>query len=302
MRFFVDPQKGADMKKLLLLAIILGCIGMSAGSAFALSDGSSPNVDMPEAPGLCNFETEWGNCSLIGTAGVRMMKLNLEEVDGQDAQLEGSELIAGLGLRICDRFEPYVRLGISDLEIKWGEAEGEDDYSVEVDGDLGILAGGGLKVELYKCRMTSLSTFRWNAEGQLLYMNAPVGDQEITASDTGASSYLSAADFYTYQGRVATTIGFDFSLGNLAEEWEEGEVRMPPMHIIPYAGVVFSQSWTTAKFSLDDVSYGQDNINQKYNVNLITGLDIVAPKYVTLNVEAEWFRDESISGGLNVKF
>ena len=33
-----------------------------------------------------------------------------------------------------------------------------------------------------------------------------------------------------------------------------------------------------------------------------TGLDIVAPKYVLVNIEAELFNDRSVSGGVNVKF
>jgi hypothetical protein len=280
------------MKKTLIYGLLINVfILFLSNTLYALGDGSSCSTDMPASSGLANFQEEWKGNSLIFTVGTEYVdKKHFKEDDGAVGGLmSGTWYLVGLGYRIADTFEPYIRIGFSDLEMKWGQNYND----VKIEGDMDFAIGGGMKVLAYKTRLTTLAQLKVNVDGQVRYTDP---SHDVTFG--GATRSVSAADFWLFEGRAAATAGIEISLKKLSPDEED----IIDISLVPYVGMVYTNSLMTAEFDDGGTHYGYGKTQQKYQLNMITGLDIVAPKYVTFNAEAEWFNDRSYSGGVNIKF
>lgn len=283
------------MKKILLCLSILS-ISIFSGTAllYALGDGSSCSTDMPAASGLADFQKETGN-SLIATVGYeKVIEKPLDDYnEAVSAKIEGDWYLLGLGYRIGDRFEPYLRVGASEMDISWTERNS----LIEIKGETDLALGAGLKILAYKAKLTNFAQLKLNLDGQIRYTE-PEFD---TVTIAGVSRSVSAREFKIIEGRGAATIGFEISLKKILGDdiYEEEEIDF---YLTPYAGVLYSDSKVSAEFEYSGSLYDLSETEDKEKLHLITGVDISAPKYVVLNVEAQIFDGESVSGGATVKF
>ena len=280
------------MKRIILFSCII--IVFSAQIAYALGDGSSCSTDMPAASGIVDFQAERG-ASLIATAGFEnIIEKPLKGDDVISVNLEGNWYLVGLGYRIANRFEPYLRVGVSEMNVSWTE----NNNLIEVTGEKDFAIGGGLKILVHKMKLTNLLQLKLNLDGQMRYTQPNI--REITIA--GASSRnISAKEFRIIDARAAATIGLEISLKKILGEdiFEEGETDF---YLVPYVGILYSDSLVRTEFKDSETQYSITESRDKDKFDLIAGIDIVTPKYVLLNLEAQFFDGESISGGASVKF
>jgi len=271
-------------------------IALGAAPLHALGDGSSPHVDMPFSSGISNFQDETQGESFIITFGYEHM-IKRQIANGDQAvsgELDGGFYLLGLGYRIANQFEPYVRVGVSDVKATWSERFQD---VIELDGSTDLAAAVGLKMLAYQARLTSRSRLKIGLDGQIRYTNPSIDSLSVD----GASRSVSAADLKIFEGRAALTVGVELALKNLLE-FDDEEIEELDYYLIPYIGAVYSDAIVTAEYDDNGTLYGYNDQRYEYHFNMLTGLDLVAPNYVTLNVEAELFNDKSVSGGLSLKF
>jgi len=271
-------------------------LALCATPLYALGDGSSPHIDMPSTSGISNFQEETDGNSFVITFGYE--HLFKKQIDNGDqavsGEIDGGYFLLGLGYRIANQFEPYLRIGVSDLKATWSERFQD---VIELDGKTDLAVGAGIKMLAYQARLTSLSRFKVGLDGQVRYTNPSIDSVVVD----GVSRNVSAEDLQIFEGRVALTAGIEISLKRLLE-FDDEDIGELDYYLIPYVGAVYSDGFVTAEYDDNGVQYGYSDHSYEYNLNMLAGLDLVAPDYITLNIETELFNDKSISGGMSLKF
>jgi hypothetical protein len=290
------------MKKVIVLFFCIAVFAFGAsGITYALGDGSSSSPDLPLSPGLLDFQKETGG-SLVATLGIEgVIKRPLKNGDSSVAiKLDGGQGLLGIGYRMYNRVQPYFLIGVSDMDIDWTQYGSK----IEADGDPNLVFGGGIKLLMYRTKLTSLADLKLNLDGQMRYTSTTFDTVKIA----GTTRSVSAEEFKIFEGRIAATVGFQISLKKVAEFddedlYEEDQPQGEPAYLVPYAGLVFVDSEVRAEF--DDgmgTFYSIGKADDKDNLHMIAGLDLIAPQYAAFNVEAQLFNGESVSGGVTIKF
>jgi len=285
------------MRKFLLIACRVGFyIIFSAAPLYALGDGTTPHVDMPFGSGIANFESETqGNSFIVSFGYENILKRQIDNTDtAVSGELEGGWALLGLGYRIANQFEPYLRIGVSMIDAKWSENYND---KIELDGSTDLAVGLGLKMLVYQRRITSLSKLKLGLDGQVRYTNPSVDSVKVD----GASRSVSASDLKIFEGRVSATVGVEISLKRLLEFDEELEGDLD-YYLIPYIGAVYSDGLVTADYVDNGTRFGYSDDPYEYKLNMLAGMDLIIPEYLSLNVEGQLFNDKSLSGGLSLKF
>jgi len=283
-------------KVVISLSVASIYILMVCSSLHALGDGSSSNIDLPAASGLVNFQEEKGN-SLTITAGFEnvLKKRLADNKDAGSARIEGTWALVGLGYRIFgDRFEPYIRVGVSEMDLFWNQLNND----IIVDAEPSFATAAGLKILAFRGKLTNFAKLKLNLEGQLRYTKPNI--DIVTVG--GATRSVTAEDFRFIEGRAAATVGFEISLKKFFGDddlFEEDEINY---YLVPYVGVLYTNSLVKSEFNDNGTLYDLNETNEDKNFHLVGGIDLIAPKYVILNLEAQVFDGESISGGATIKF
>ena len=162
--------------------------------------------------------------------------------------------MAKLGMTILNRVEPYVKVGTSNLEVKW--RHGGADMEVEANG---FAWGGGLKANILELRGVRLTI-----------------DGQYRTTDSDVSGI-------TINGKSINDTGPVFKI----DEWQAGlflskkfeiPLKFQSIFLVPYAGVVYSDSNVDVSFK-DPNNTGADyTLFDATNQNLcgvVIGCDIV---------------------------
>ncbi|MBU4342888.1 MAG: hypothetical protein KJ902_00380 [Candidatus Omnitrophica bacterium] len=234
------------MKKWYLFLFLILTILTPRGLAFAATVGNPLDLDLP--PRSAVLREDAVNRALDDSEQMFKIKaaVDLEflfskdldtasEVDG--AEIKGQYLMVKLGVDIFNRFEPYVKIGLSDLEAKWRQ---NDQSDIEMDADMALAWGVGLKGIIYEFENLGL---RITADAQYRITEPDVGDISL-------------------DGRPITDSGPDFKI----KEWQaalvlskklELPLKWQSMYLVTYTGFTVSDSTADLEF-VDTQNPGAD--------------------------------------------
>lgn len=222
------------MRKLYILFIFYIAFFVAKDSCFAATVGNPLDLDVPRTSAVLRQQLidqtldEHEQALKIKTA------LDLEFIfdknlhasyEMQGIELEGQWHMVKLGATIFNRIEPYIKLGTSDLEVRW--KQGTED--IEVDADSGFAWGAGVKGKILE-----LGGIRLTGDIQYRATEADVGD--ISRGNTTVTD--SGADFKIDEWQIALVLSKKFEL----------PLKWQSLYIVPYTGFTFSDSNVDVKF------------------------------------------------------
>ena len=235
------------MKKWCLFLFLILTVLIARGLAFASTVGNPLDLDLP--PRSAALREDAVNRSLDDYEQMFKVKAaaDLEFLFSKDlnttsevkgAEIKGRYFMAKLGVDIFNRFEPYVKFGMSDLEAKWRQ---NNQFDVEVDADMSFAWGIGLKGIIYEFEDLGL-----RITGDIQY--------RMTEPDVSEISY---------DGNIVNDSGPDFKI----EEWQtalvlskkfELPLKWQSMYLVPYTGLTISDSIVDIDFKDSDNNPGAD--------------------------------------------
>lgn len=169
------------------------------------------------------------------------------------AEMKGQWYMLKLGMTILNRVEPYVKVGTSNLEVKWRSGQ---DIEVEADG---FAWGGGLKaniVEAWGVRLT--------IDGQ--YRTTEPDVNTITINNASVNDKGPVFKIDEWQAGLFLSKKFEIPL------------KFQSIFLVPYAGAVYSDSKVDVSFK-DPNNTGADytlyDANNKNLYGAVIGCDIV---------------------------
>ena len=284
------------MKKWCLFLFLILTILTPGGLVFAATVGNPLDLDLP--PRSSALREDAVNGALDDYEQVFKIKTaaDLEflfrkdlgatsEVEG--AEIKGQYLMTKLGVDIYNRFEPYVKFGMSDLEAKWRQNSA---FDIEMDADMAFAWGVGLKGII--CEFENLG-LRITADMQYRVTEPDVGDISI-------------------DGRPITASGPDFKI----EEWQaalvfskkfELPLKWQSIYLVPYTGFTVSDSTVDLEF-VDPMSPGADrsvfDADNSKVFGFLFGCDIMPSLSSSFiyNFEMRLINEVALSLGGAVKF
>lgn len=228
--------------------------------SFAANAGNPLDLDLPQRSAMLRqdiIEETMDECEQI----IKLKaSFDLEFVFDKDlhvmdeltkAEFKGQWYMAKLGMTILNRIEPYIKVGTSDLEVKWKHGAEE----IDVDADNGFAWGGGVKaniLELHGIRLTGYIQYRTTEPD---VKEASVN--RVSAKDNGAKFKI--------------------------EEWQAGlflskkfeiPLKLQSIYAVPYTGVVYADSNVDVSFiniNNPTADYSLFDANNKKCYGLIFG-------------------------------
>ncbi len=147
------------------------------------------------------------------------------------AELKGQWKMLKFGVTLFDRVEPYIKVGTSNLKVKWRQG-GNGSQEVTVDADSGFAWGAGVKGIIWEFEDSGL---RLTGDVQYRTTGPDVGDISLNSSDVTDSG----ADFNIKEWQASIALSKKFEL----------PLRWQNIYIVPYAGIDVSDSTVDVKFN-----------------------------------------------------
>jgi opacity protein-like surface antigen len=282
-------------KRFFVFISLIFIIGYIAKFSYAATIGNSLDLDVPERSAFLRQEVVEGTLDECEQAVKVKASFDMEFVFNKDlhttnelkgAELKGQWFMGKLGLTLFNRVEPYVKIGTSDLEVKWKNGAQE----IEVDADSGFVFGGGVKANI------------WEFENLGIRLT---GDAQYRTTEPDVSAI-------TVNGNSVIDKGPTFKV----DEWQtslllskkfEIPLKLQSIYVVPYTGVTYADSNVDVDFK-DPNSPGTDyslfDANNKKLYGFVLGLDIVPSLGSTFiySLELRLVDEIALSLGATVKF
>lgn len=203
-----------------------------------------------------------------------------------DAELKGQYYMLKISNNFYNIVEPYVKVGTSNLEIKWDQ----NGNNVKVEPSGGFLWGIGAKAKLlgsndYGVKLTLDAQYR-KFKGDI--DTAKLGGSSIT------SRLDETFDIKEWQISLLTSKKIIVPIGR------------NDYYLIPYGGVTFLSSEIDVKFtqSTTGLLYSAYDANDENMVGLVLGCDIMPflLSYYLLNFELRLINETAFTLGGTIKF
>lgn len=284
------------MKKLyffiISIVILMSCV---LKSGFAATVGNTLDLDLPQHSALLRQEIIEGTLDEYEQAVKIKASLDLEFVFNKElntnddltkSELKGQWFMGKLGMTLFNRVEPYVKIGTSNLEVKWNHGGQE----IEVDADSAFALGGGLKAKIWEFENSGI---RLTGDAQYRTTDSDVG--EISVS--GVSVIDKGATFKVDEWQVSL----------LASKKFEIPLKLQSIYAVPYTGITYADSNVDVSFN-NPGSPGADfslfDASNKKLYGFILGCDIVPSLSSSFiyNIELRLVDEVALSLGGTVKF
>ena len=278
------------MKIIRLLAGIFILSLFICANLFAATVGNPSDTKLPYGEGVANLKNTTGSIK-VSFDGESIIERELEGAsDVTSAEMEGEWYLLRFGYPMFeDRFEPYVKLGLSHLEASWTE----NSRFVVIKGDNEIAWGIGGRVLAYEIPEYRI---KFVIDGQ--YRSTEPDIDDVTVNDPTRT--VSASEFKIHEWQVGGIVSMEFPLGS---ERRRGRYYKSDIYsLIPYVGLAYTDCEVEGKFTYEGTSYDIGDAESDNKVILITGCDFVTPANTSLNIEGHFVGETSVSGGATVKF
>ena len=207
------------------------------------------------------------------------------EIEG--AELEGQWYMAKIGATIFNKIEPYIKLGTSNLEVKWKQ---NDAHNLEVESDSGFTWGGGAKLVLWDFDAWGI---RLTADSQYRIADHDVEEmtrEGATVSDSGAIFKIEE-----WQASLALSKKFEVPL------------RWQSIYVVPYTGVSMSDSTVDVSFKESGFAVSEFSLFDASNDDVggfFMGFDIMSSLRSSFiySIEARFLNEIALTFGGTLKF
>jgi hypothetical protein len=247
---------------ILSLMVSICCVTLKYGVCATV--GNSLDLDIPQRSAVLRQEMVANTLDEYEQAVKIKGSFDAEFVFSKDlhvtnelngAELKGQWLTAKLGMTILNRVEPYVKVGTSDLEVKWKHGA----QNIKVDADSGFAWGGGVKANIFEYRGIGLT-------GDYQYRTTDPDVTKITVNGSSINDTGPTFKIDEWQASLLLSKKFEIPL-----KWQN-------IYAVPYTGISYVDSNADVSFK-DPNSPGTDyslfDANNKKLYGLVLGCDIV---------------------------
>lgn len=255
---------------------------------YAAPAGNPSDTKIPYGDGIIKLKDTIGSVK-VSVDAESIIERELEGAsDVTDAELEGEWYLLRFGYPMYeDRFEPYLKIGISHLETSWRE----NGKFVVIKGDNEIAWGLGAKFLAYE--LPQYNNLKFTIDGQ--YLSTEPDMDDVTVNDP--SRTVSAADFKIKEWQISGIVSMEFPLGK-KHRYRKTDIYS----LVPYVGLAYSDSEVTGKFTESGTKYDIGGAENDDKAVLIVGCDLLMPQNASLGAEARLGGGIAVSGGATIKF
>lgn len=254
------------MRKNIALTIFL--LLFFAGTSFALTVGSPADMTVPEAQffskarairdTLDSYEAAVNVKAGFDVEFISKKELQAASADDTNIKMEGQNVNVKFSMNYSDVLEPYVKIGTSNLKVKWEQ----HNQNIVVEAQPGFVLGGGLKAKLWEFASTGI---KLTVDGQYKDTQLGFDKAKIDGSTATAAATDETFNIKEWQISLLASKKFIFPMG------------IQDCYTVPYIGATYSDSDVKVEFTQNGSSllYSTYNASNKNPIGLVIGCDII---------------------------
>jgi len=254
------------MRKNIVIAIILSLFFASA--SFAATVGGQADMSVPEASfflkekaieyAMDSYESDVKMKASFDVEFISKKELHASPADDTNARIEGQNANLKFSMNYSNVLEPYIKIGTSNLRVKWEE----HNQNIQVDAKPGFVLGGGLKAKLWEFVSTGI---KLTMDGQYKDTQLDFDKAKIGGSTSTASATNETFNIKEWQISLLASKKFIFPMG------------IQDCYTVPYMGVTYSDSEVNVEFSQSTTGllYSTYNASDKNPIGIVIGCDII---------------------------
>ncbi|MFH1854190.1 MAG: hypothetical protein ABH815_02635 [Candidatus Omnitrophota bacterium] len=197
------------------------------------------------------------------------------------AKIEGQNFVLKVSNNFNNVFEPYIKLGTCTLKISWNQ----NDESVSVETEPGLVFGGGVKAKLWESENYKI---KLTLDGQ--YRKIKAGVDKISIASAVDENF----EIDEWQLSLLASKKYVLPLG------------LSDYYIVPYGGLIFTRTDVDVSFtqSTTGLLYSTYNANSKSEIGIVMGLDMMPSlsSWYLINFELRLVNETAFTLGGTLKF
>ncbi len=266
------------MKKVLALVICIGII-LSVPAAYAAPVGNiaTPSL-LKKGLVMKDEQSKWG--VIAGGEVDLTWDMNLkEQADDTEYYFYGGKI----GLLLMDRFIPYSILGTAKAKK---QTYTDSNCKVQWETDYDFVWGVGGTALIYSTEPGKIGegVLSIGADGRFRQSHLSIDAVVLNgAAHKSGDASLTASKYELLEWQVALEVAYQYK------------------QIVPYVGVKYSDSDGKAQATINGNPF-QVDFENKDNVGIFVGGDIVMNDYATLNIEGRFIDETALSLAGTVRF
>lgn len=271
------------MKRLLVVFGVISFGFVACGLAVADVIGNPADIHFPPGKGV--YSAQMGDFITLSagfdTEFLIEKKFKDKNEGSTDAKLEGVYYMGRFSCTLFDRIQPYVNLGVSDLQMSWKDGT----ENVKVEAGIAPSWGLGLKAYLWEfegmgLRIFSTASFRSTKPDRLrsLSVGSRTGDKEKER-------------FVILERQATVGLSKEFAIPGFED-----------VLIVPYIGGAWSETSVRVRLYKGGYPVNSGADGQKDNWGLFFGADFVMMDNLSLNAEVRLIDQKSASLGFTTVF
>ena len=249
------------MRKSIIMTVISALF--FAGASFAATIGGPVDMSVPEASFFSKDRAVEDSLNFY-ESDVKMKtgfdievisKKNLKTAsDDSNAKIEGQNFNLKFSANYMNAIEPYVKIGTSNLKVKW-EQHGQ---SIIVEARPGLVLGGGVKAKLWEFASTGI---KLTVDGQYKDTQLDFDAAKINGSAATASATDEIFNIKEWQVSLMASKKFIF---------------LQDSCFVPYMGVTYSDSEVNVEFTQSTTGglFSTYEASNKNPIGVVLGCDI----------------------------
>ncbi|MFC1667481.1 hypothetical protein ACFL0P_06460 [Candidatus Omnitrophota bacterium] len=285
------------MKRLYLSLLLTPyAIFMISALCFAATVGNPLDLDVPSTSALLRQEIVENTLDEHDQIVKIKASLDMEFVFDKDldttwevsnAEMKGQWYMLKLATTIFNRVEPYIKLGTSNLQVKWTHFGSQP---IEVEADYGFAWGGGVKGIIW-----DFDDYGIRLTGDFQYRTTEPDVEEISLDSSSVTD--TGADFEVEEWQLAFVLSKKYQL----------PLKMQDIYIVPYTGLTFSDSTVDVKFNnpnLPATDYSIFDAGNDSTCGFLLGCDIMPTMNSSFiySIEARLANEYALTLGGAMKF
>ncbi len=253
-------------KSIFIIVIILPAL--FTGASFALTVGGQAEMSLPEASffskekavedTLDSYESEVKMKAGFDVEYIVKKELQAAPADDTNAKIEGQNVNFKFSMNYSNVLEPYVKIGTSNLRVKWEQHS----QNITVEAEPGIVLGGGIKAKLWEFATTGI---KLTVDGQYKDTQLDFDTAKIDGSASAVSAANETFDIKEWQISLLASKKFIFPMG------------MQDCYTVPYMGLTYSDSEVNVEFTqtTSGLLYSTYHASNKNPIGFVLGCDII---------------------------
>lgn len=254
------------MRKYTVIAAIL--LLFFASASFALTVGGPADMTVPEAQlfskarairdTLDSYEAAVNVKAGFDVEFISKKELQAAPADDTNIKMEGQNVNVKFSMNYSNVLEPYVKIGTSNLRVKWEQ----HNKNIVVEAQPGFVLGGGLKAKLWEFAGTGI---KLTVDGQYKDTQLDFDKAKIGGSASTASAINETFNIKEWQISLLASKKFIFPMG------------IQDCYTVPYMGITYSDSEVNVHFtqSTTGLLYSTYDASNENPIGLVLGCDII---------------------------